>query len=192
MRKITQLLALCALSLPLTAQAQDNPNYWAVAWSTGEYEQNTDPAVKLDQNGIRGKFGRFLGPYFAVEGHLGVYEKDDTRVVTDTGVVLANSVGLQIKVMASAFARANVPFANGRGHFYGLAGVTYADADSDDGNIVVFDEAVAAPAFGVGLALFGDEQNGIEIEWIRYMSEGEVDDIEFDLDMWNLGYVRRF
>jgi hypothetical protein len=190
MRKLTQLLALCVLALPLVAQARGNvehPNYWAVAWSSGEYDQDTDPNVKVDQNGLQLKVGRFLGRYFAVEGHFGTYGKKDTAVPG-----YANSVGLQIEGMASVFARGNAPFAQGQANLYVLLGATYASAHSDDGNIIVFDEGVAAPAFGFGASFFGDDRNGIELEYIRYMQQGEVDDIKFDVTMWNLGYVRRF
>lgn len=190
MRKLTQLCALCVLALPLVAQARGNmehPNYWAVAWSYGEYNQDTDPNVKVDQIGVNAKLGRFFSRYFAVEGHLGTYGKKDTSVPG-----YANSVGLQIEGMVSAFARANAPFAKGQANLYALLGATYGSAHSDDGNIIVFDKGVAAPAFGFGVSLFGDDRNGFELEWVRYMSKAEADDIKFDVTMWNLGYVRRF
>jgi hypothetical protein len=190
MRKLTQLLALCVLALPLVAQARGNtehPNYWSVAWSKGEYDQDTSPNVKVDQNGLQLKVGRFLGRYFAVEGDFGTYGKKDTSVPG-----YANSVGLQIDAMASIFVRGNAPFAQGQANLYVLLGATYASAHSDADNIIVFNEGVAAPAYGVGASFFGDDRNGIELEYIRYLHQAEVDDIKFDVTMWNLGYVRRF
>jgi len=178
MRKLGIALLLL-LTMPLTAVADDADAYWGVMLGKTEYE---DPSADLSLLSLTGRLGYEFGSYLSVEGRL-LFSGAESK----TGVV----DDLRVEYLGNVSAKVNIPFGDAKKvNLYGVVGysgwkITYDLAGTD----TYFTDNGAS--YGVGIDLFADGINGLNLEWLRY-ADSKVNGVEYTLDSFAIGYVRRF
>ncbi|MES9861973.1 MAG: hypothetical protein ABW157_19310 [Candidatus Thiodiazotropha sp. LLP2] len=183
MRVTTSIVGIGLLLSSAAPQAEifadgsgiEGNNYFGVIVASPQYKED-DSNTDFRGTGLIARGGREFFKYIAVEGHFGIFTGD---TVDDNDY--------QIDYMASLFARGNLYLFDDRARAYLMAGVTYFAGDvprfkgEDD----------VAPAFGLGLELYGNERNAITFEVMRY-ADGDLHNVDYKIDSINLGYQHRF
>ena len=178
MRKLGIALLLL-LTMPLTAVADDADAYWGVMLGKTDYE---DPTVDLSLLSFTGRFGYEFGKFLSLEGRLLFSGGESKAGVVDD---------LKIEYLGNVSAKVNLPLGDAkRVNLYGVVGystwkISYNSAGTDT---YFTDDGVS---YGVGIDLFADSINGINLEWVRY-ADNTKDGVDYTLDSFALGYVRRF
>jgi hypothetical protein len=183
MRVTSFILGIGLLISSAIAQAEifadgsgiEGNNYFGVIVASPQYKED-DSNTDFRGTGLIARGGREFFKYIAVEGHFGIFSGD---TVDDNEY--------KIDYMASLFARGNLFLFEDRARAYLMVGVTYFTGDvprfkGDDD---------VAPAFGLGLELYGDEHNAITFEAMRY-ADGDLHNVDYKIDSINLGYQHRF
>ncbi|MBV2122580.1 MAG: hypothetical protein B6D70_08645 [gamma proteobacterium symbiont of Stewartia floridana] len=183
MRVTSFIVAIGLLISSAIAQAEifadgsgiEGNNYFGVMLASPQYKED-DSNTDFRGTGLIARGGREFFKYFAVEGHFGIFSGDTV-----------NDTTYQIDYMGSLFARGNLFLFDDRARAYALVGLTYFAGDvprfKGDDDI--------APAFGLGLELYGNERNAITLEAMRY-ADGDLHNVDYKIDSINVGYQHRF
>ena len=179
------LLFLMSL-LPLAAQAEifadesgiSGNGYFGVNLSGLRYEDDFDDFHEVGA-GLR--LGYEFNNYLAVEGHLGAGLTNDT---------LAGYIDIGVDYLAGIYLRGNIFLWDPQARLYGLIGMTRGKITAEAFGIsdTLKDTEMG---YGIGVELFGDSRNAINLELMRYM-DGEYQGDDYNIDAFNLGYPHRF
>lgn len=162
-----------AIAAPAAAQTLSNPTWYGSVGYSNLSSDDTD----VDLNGLTGRVGARLNPYFGVEGELTVGLGDEQMVP---------NVDVQLNHDAAVYGVASYPVAQNFEVFgrlgYGTTEIeasglgTTATNNSDSWN------------YGVGANYFFDGVNGVRVDYTRR----DFQDDAGEADIWTIGYVRRF
>lgn len=176
MRKLG--IFLFFLVMPVLAHAENEHFYWGLMIGKTEYE---DPALDASLLTATGRLGWELFPFLGLEGRLAATTGEDVGSLKD----------LRVDYLGSALAKLMLPLGkNKKVNLYAVGGMSaYKISYSDLGTKTYFtDEGVS---YGVGIDLFADRLNGLNLEWIRYADE-KYEGVEYRLDNYSIGYIRKF
>ena len=176
MRKLG--IFLLFMAMPILAHADNEHFYWGLMLGKTEYEDTVLEASLLTGTG---RFGWQLFPFLAVEG----------RLAATTGEDIGNVEDLRLDYLGSALAKLMLPLGNKKKvNLYAMGGVSgYKISYTNLGTKTYFtDDGVS---YGIGIDLFADEVNGLNIEWMQYADE-EYEGIPYTLNTYSIGYIRRF
>ncbi|MES9990571.1 MAG: outer membrane beta-barrel protein [Candidatus Thiodiazotropha sp.] len=149
--------------------------YLGAMVSSPQYKED-DSSASFRSAGLLARGGLEFNEFLAVEAHLGLFGED---------TVDGNSY--QIEYLASIYARGNLPLIGERIRLYALGGLTHFS-----GNVPGFSSVdETAVGYGVGIELYGDEQNALTLEWLRH-AVGDIHNVDFTLESASLGFVHRF
>ena len=190
--KFKYLLASSLLFTPLLSQADvlfaensgiEGKNYVGIHASFMNYHEDDPSDFEFEVEGGAIRVGHEFNNYFAIEGQAGLTNEDEYSGV-DTG----------IDYFVGLYARGNLFLFDPKARVYGLIGVTHAKftatLDTDHFSTSESDTDTAL-AYGLGVELYLDSRNGLNLELMRYM-DGSEDDIDYTLDSFNIGYIHRF
>jgi hypothetical protein len=178
MRKLGIALLLL-LTMPLTVVADDADAYWGAMLGKTDYD---DPSVELSLLSFTGRLGYEFGKFLSVEGRVMFSGAESKAGVVDD---------LKIDYLGNVSAKLNIPFGEAkRVNLYGVVGYSsYKISYNSFGTDTYFTDDGAS--YGVGIDFFADNLNGINIEWLRY-ADSTVNGVDYTLDSFAIGYVRRF
>jgi hypothetical protein len=183
MKFLTVVIAGGRLLLSFAANAEESVKgagiegnrYIGVMVSSPQYKED-DSNTDFRSAGLLVRGGMELNEFLAVEGHIGLFGED----TTDEG-------SYQIDYLASIYARGNLPLTDKRIRLYALAGVTRFS-----GNVPGFSSVDdTGVGYGLGVELYGDEQNALTLEWLRF-AVGDIHNVDYTLESASLGFVHRF
>ncbi len=166
--RLLGLLFVTLNSMPVQAEVELTGMYGGMYFSESEdeFEPDTGSKVKQSRGHIKGKFGKTLNEFLAVEGQLGVTTSSDDNKGIYT---------------LSAFLRADKDF--GQYKIYGLLGYSGIYAYEDDFEDV--DESSAS--YGIGLDIFGSKDMAITIEYVNLI-DTSVDGADANFGEGNLSF----
>jgi hypothetical protein len=167
-------------SVNSVASGLEGQNYFGIGASSLKY--NEDP-VTTHHTALTLKVGHEMNDFLAVEGRLSLgLGEDKVEDVID--------FDFEIDYLVGMYFRGNLPIGGSpRVRAYGLVGFTRgkftarafgfssSDSETDIG-------------YGLGLELFGNNKNAINLEFMRSL---DVDsDYEFTVDSVTIAYINRF
>ena len=139
-----------------------------------------DAAGELNMTGVTGRLGYQVSPWFGVEGRIGTGGSDQFA-----------GVDFELDNFVSGFA--NFSWAlpvDERIRLYGLAGFTRGEGSASVGSVGLSEDD-SGFSYGVGVELYGTQDDAINVEWVRYLDTDEFG-IDYTVDHWGLGYVHYF
>jgi hypothetical protein len=177
MRKLP-LLWLLLITSPF-AVASDEPRfYWGVMAGVSEF---SFAGEDINPTSFTARLGLDLGKFLSVEG----------RWMTSESDTFPGGTSLEVSYLVNGSAKLNIPFGDEkRVNVYGLVGYTSWEWNAYLGNITTHDTDNGV-SYGVGIDLFADGINGLNIEVIRYL-DSSIGGEDYTLDTASIGYVRRF
>jgi hypothetical protein len=177
MRKLP-ILFLLLLSSPF-AVAADEPNaYWGVMVGMSEFSISGE---ELNPTNLTGRLGYEFGRYLSVEGRLMASESD----------AFMDGTSLEVEYLWNVSAKLNIPFGDEKHvNVYALAGYSTWKWSASQGNVTAHDTDDGV-SYGVGVDLFADGINGVNLEVVRYL-DSTIGGVDYTLDSASIGYVRRF
>lgn len=187
--KLRWLLLFVFSSFPLVSNAEVFANssgisgnaYFGVHFSGLRYEQSNGYNMHESAMGFRG--GYEIADHFGLEGQLITGLHDDE---------IAGTVTVGVDYLAGLYLRGNIFLWDPRARLYVLAGATRGKITEEViGSTSSATKKETDPSYGLGFEFYGDEHNAVSIEFMRYL-KGDDDNIDYNLDTFNLGYVHRF
>lgn len=189
--KFKYLILSLFLSFPIYSEANEwfadssgieGKNYVGIHASFMDYQEDqTNFEFEVEGGALR--VGHEFNNYFAIEAQAGLTNDDDYLGI-DTG----------IEYFVGIYARGNLFLFDPKARIYGLIGVTHAKFTAQL-NLDHYSDSVSdtdtALAYGVGVEIYGNSRNGVNLEYMRYM-DGSENDIDYTLDSINVGYIHRF
>ena len=168
-----------ATALAVVAASASFAGEGDVSWSAGYTAFDvTDSGTGVSVGAVTFRGGYEFSRHFGFEGQL------DIGVDSDTVVVLATPVDLELNWAASLFGVARAPVTDNV-NLFGRLGYTSAEVEASVPGVSFADDA-SGIAYGVGAEAFFDGRNGFRAEYTRH----EFDDAS--ADAWSITYVRRF
>ncbi len=179
MRKLGIILILL-LATPAAVLAEGERLYWGVMIGSTDYEVR---GSRLYVTSLNGRVGWDFLSWLAVEGRFLTSDSSSSSSL--------NVNGFKIPYMGTAFAKFSLP-ANrtSRAKVYALAGYSVGRLEFEEAGTNVFFDA-SGPAYGVGVEIFADDKNGLNIEWARMVDDSDGGD-DYTITQIGIGYVRRF
>jgi hypothetical protein len=183
MKFLTVVIASGFLLLTIAANAAEadkgagikGNRYIGVMVSSPQYKED-DSNTDFRSAGLLVRGGMEVNKFLAVEGHFGLFGEDTV-----------NESSYQIEYLGSIYARGNFPLINNRIRLYALGGVTRFSGKVP-GFSSVDDTGIG---YGLGMELYGDEQNALTLEWLRF-AVGDIHNVDYTLESASLGFVHRF
>lgn len=175
MRKLGISLLLF-VAMPGIALAANNNFYWGAMVGKSEYE---DPLANSSLLSITGRFGFSLFPFLDIEGRVATSGSESNSTIDN----------LQVDYLGNVSAKLNFPISN-RVNLYGIGGISAWRISYDNAGIQTQFTGDGL-SYGIGIELFADENNGLNLEYVRYADETQ-DGTAYELNHWGLGYVQRF
>jgi len=180
-------IILSALFLfPMVADAEifadnseiEGSNYFGINFLGLKYEED---ALDFHETGAALRLGHEFNSYFAIEGQIGAGLTDDK---------LFGVVDIGVDYLVGLYARANVFLWSPSARLYALVGVTHGKITAEAFGIsdTLRDTELG---YGVGVELYGNSRNAINLELMRYM-DGEDDGFDYTVDAFSIGYIHRF
>lgn len=177
MKKVLALFVSVIVSA--SATAADNQSYFGGAYHSGVYEEqylsDANPAsLKL-------KYGQYLSPNLAIEGHLLFGISDDSINVNgiDVDIELSQALSIFLKGDINLTATTNL---------YGLIGFSRGELEA---SVPEFDVSVTEKdsdlSYGVGIESEISPNLLISAEYISYLSEDT-----YDYSGFNFGISKKF
>ncbi len=127
-------------------------------------------------------------------GHLGYrltsFLDIEARAATST-VASKDSYEYQLRYMGSLFAKLNwQPMKSKHFEIYGMVGGSYLGLRTGmTGN--TNDDNEFSVSYGIGIALFGTDNDSINLEWVRY-GDDKLNDADYTLDNLGISYIHHF
>ena len=190
--KLKYLLIFFSLAFPLNSQADvwfaDNSgiaggNYLGIHATFMDYQEDDTTGYEFKVEGGALRIGHEFNDYLAIEGQAGLSNSDN-----DSGI------DTSIEYFVGLYARGNLFLFDPRARIYGLVGVTHAQftAEVNEDHFRISDsETDTALAYGIGVEVYGNNRNGVNLEYMRYM-DGSENGVDYTLDAFNIGYIYRF
>jgi hypothetical protein len=187
--KLRWLLLFVFSSFPLVSNAElfadsagiSGNAYFGVQLSGVRYEQ--DNGYNMHQPAFGLRFGYEVANHIGLEGQLATGIQDD-----EIGGVATNGVDY----MTGLYLRGSMFLWDPRARLSLLAGVTHAKITQKViGTLISDTKKETDPSYGIGFEFYGDERNGVSLEFMRYL-KGDRDNTKYNLDTFNIGYIHRF
>lgn len=160
------------------ASAEDGNNYVGLSWMA-DYQYTADSTgTKISNGGSAGylaKLGHNYSDNFGLEAQV----LRTPEVSTDDGDYQVNALG-------GVFMRGNLPLMDDRMRLYVLGGVSLMHTSVDDGTSSETD-LQGGVSYGGGIELYGNETTALTAEFVQYVDQGN-----YGLKSWNIGFVNRF
>jgi len=174
MKKLISLLAL-ALFSKLTIAAETT-QYLGLDYSWGKYEISNGSIYDLD--GVRLRYGQYLVPHFAVEGHF-LYGTSGDNLIhgTDAGGTLHN------KHTTSLFLRGDI---GDTFKLYALLGWSHTTFEVSGLGVQPKDRE-SDMSYGAGIEILSFSRTAIDINYLMYHDEEYL-----EYTVTSVGITRRF
>lgn len=185
--KLSHVVLSLSLLFPLFAEANEwfadsseieDKNYVGIQVASAGFDEGIG-----DTHGLILKVGHEFNNYLAIEGHLGSYTSEQLSGFSDGDKI-------RVEYVAGIYGRGNLFIFDPSARIYGLIGVTYSSVSVKVSGVSESAQE-AELSYGIGIELYGNSRNGINLELIRY-SDGRINDLDYTFDSMNLGYIHRF
>ncbi|MDX1823178.1 MAG: outer membrane beta-barrel protein, partial [Thiohalomonadales bacterium] len=156
-------LTLLLLSLPLVTTAEESKLYWGVMAGVTQLSLNNSVVNPLNEDlnlkSLSGRLGIDFGKYLSVEGRVMASDSDSYWY----------GYSFEVTYLGNISAKLNLPFGKERRvNVYGLVGYSSWKWTLKQGGST-WDDTDSGVSYGIGVDLFADRVNALNIEVIRYL-----------------------
>lgn len=173
------ILGSLALAAPASAQGDGTQFYGSLGYS---WVTSSDNGEDLNLGAISGKFGTRLG-YLGVEGEVQFGVADDQVPCA----ICSDDIDVELKHDYAIYAVGFLPL-NPNFDLFARIGYGEAEAAGSVGNVSVSAND-SSFRWGAGGQFFFDGVNGLRAE---YTNSGNLDETDFEADIFTISYTRRF
>lgn len=172
------VLPLAAAALLFTSySAHSEGLYLGISVGDSNFQQ---PGNTFHGLTATGQLGYRIASFLDIEARLAASSGDTV-----------NNYEYQLLYMGSAFAKLNwQPMKSKHFEIYGMVGSSYLQLRTGPSGATT-DDSDTSVSYGFGIALFGNENSALSLEWVRY-GDSKINNTEYTLDNLSIGYVHHF
>jgi hypothetical protein len=180
------VLALLLFISPFNVNAEEPKFYWGVMAGVTQLSLSNSVVNPMNEDlnlkTLTGRLGFDFGKYLSVEGRV---------LASDSDNYWYGGYSAEVTYLGNISAKLNLPFGKERRvNVYGLVGYSSWKWTITQGSST-WDDTDDGVSYGIGVDLFADRVNALNIEVIRYL-DSSIDSSNYTLDTASIGYLRRF